>query len=447
MKTNEYYHLLRRAGFGASLENTNVKNISRKQAVNQLFSQHSKNIPLTIDYPKINAGQLRNMTATQRKELQKLNRDKLIEYNIAWLSRMAETSNYFLERMVYFWSGLFIVSSKNIRFTEQYHNTIRQNALGNFNDLLNAIAKEASMLNYLDNNKNKKQSPNENFARELMELFTLGRDVLYTEEDVKEAARAFTGWRFNAEGKFIEAKRQHDEGQKVFLGHRGNFNGDDIIRIILEQKECAQYICSRIYQHFVNDNIDEQHVNELASVFYPSYNITEVMQHLFTASWFYNNENCLSKIKSPIELMVGLNRLIPFTINNPKSLLAMQKIMGQVLLQAPNVAGWPGGREWIDSNTLMFRLRLPSLLFNGGQIETESTMEENEMMRQRRKNYLKASVRWDELNQSLLRLDVDILHYLTIGKQPDDQTREIVRDTEKQNYLLKLISLPEYQMC
>ena len=121
--------------------------------------------------------------------------------------------------------------------------------------------------------------------------------------------------------------------------------------------------------------------------------------------------------------------------------------MGQVLLQAPNVAGWQGGREWIDSNTLMFRLRLPSLLFNGGQIETESTMEENEMMRQRRKNYLKASVRWDKLNQSLLRLDVDILHYLTIGKRPDDQTLEIVWDTEKQNYLLKLISLPEYQMC
>ncbi len=319
--------------------------------------------------------------------------------------------------------------------------------MDDFKILITAVSKEANMLSYLDNNKNKKQSPNENFARELMELFTLGRDVLYSEQDIKEAARAFTGWRYNAEGEFINVKRQHDDGEKLFLNQRGNFDGDDIIRILLEQKECAYYLCTRIYKHFVNDEVDEGNVQSMVKEFYPHYNIEALMRFVFNANWFYSNNNINAKIKSPIELLVGLNRLIPYRVDKPKQLIMVQRMLGQVLHEPPNVAGWPGGKEWIDSNTLMTRLRLPSLLLNGGMIESDLPMEANEKERKRKKALLKVSVDWDYLSAALSLLDNFMLNEIVIGEQPKASVKAIVEEDDIQKYLLKLISIPEYQMC
>lgn len=447
MNIFEYHHLIRRAGFGTGLKPFKNKKTKRRTIIDNLFNNHTSSIPLTIEYPQYASPNIRTLSPEERRNYQRLNREKVMEYNLAWLNRMSTSQDFLRERMVYFWSTLFIVSARSIRFTESFNNTLRHHALGNFRELVNAVAKEASMLNYLDNNKNKKAAPNENFARELMELFTLGRDVLYTENDIKEAARAFTGWRFNAEGIFIEAKRQHDMGQKTFLGQSGNFNGDDIISIILQQKECAQYICSRIYRHFINENTNPQQIDEMVQVFYPDYNIEKLMRYIFLSDWFYSEENMVCKIKSPIELMVGISRLIPFEINKPNRLLAIQRILGQTLLQPPNVAGWPGGRSWIDSNTLMFRLRLPSLLFNGGVIDTVTAMEENEMVQQPPKSFIKAHVNRSQLNKQLSAIDKTTLHAITIGKQPDASALKAVDDDNMQNYLLKLMSLPEYQMC
>ena len=174
--------------------------------------------------------------------------------------------------MTLFWTNHFVCQNNQIQFIQQYHNTVRANALGNLGDFTKAVAKEPAMLAYLNNKQNKKGSPNENFARELMELFTLGQNQ-YTEKDIKEAARAFTGYNNDYKGNFVFRKRQHDHEPKTFFGKTGNFTGDDIIDIILEKKECATFICKKIYAYFVNDKINEQHINEMISVFYKDYNI------------------------------------------------------------------------------------------------------------------------------------------------------------------------------
>ena len=167
------------------------------------------------------------------------------------------------EKMSLFWHGHFACRVMNIYFQQQLLDIIRENALGNFGDLLHEVSKSPAMLSFLNNQQNKKQHPNENFAREVMELFTMGRGN-YTEEDVKEGARAFTGWGFNLQGEFVYRPFQHDNGKKTFLGKTGNFDGDDIIDILLEQKQTAKFISQKIYKYFVNDTPDIEKIEWLA---------------------------------------------------------------------------------------------------------------------------------------------------------------------------------------
>ena len=175
------------------------------------------------------------------------------------------------------------------------------------------------MSKYLNNRQNVKERPNENFARELMELFTLGVGN-YTEKDIKESARAFSGWSFKNNGDFFLRKQKHDYEEKTFFGKTGHFNGDDIIDIILEQKQCAKFICTKVYKYFINPNVDEDRLEEITTLFYKDYNIEKLMQHIFTSDWFYNKENIGAKIKSPIELLVGIHRLVRVAYNNKNQL-------------------------------------------------------------------------------------------------------------------------------
>ena len=184
----------------------------------------------------------------------------------------------------------------------------------------------------------------------------------YSEKDIKEAARAFTGWTFDKDGRFVERKKNHDSGMKTFLGKTGNFDGNDILKIILENKQTARFITTKIYKFFVNEKINNQYISFLSDRFYQSnYNIEGLLTDIFTSDWFYEEENIGAKIKSPIELMVGIQRTLPMKIERTESLLNFQKLMGQVLLMPPNIAGWPQGKSWIDSSTLMLRLKLPQI--------------------------------------------------------------------------------------
>ena len=170
----------------------------------------------------------------------------------------------------------------------------------------------------MNNQQNRKGHPNENFAREVMELFTMGRGH-YTEKDIKEAARAFTGWGYDKTGTFQERPKLHDDGEKIFLGQSGNFNGNDILNIILQQRATSKFIAAKIYRFFVNEAVNDQIVDEMATVFYKSnYNIAKLFDYIFTSKWFYNEANIGTRIKSPIELFVGIQRTLPLSFENLK---------------------------------------------------------------------------------------------------------------------------------
>ena len=208
-----------------------------------------------------------------RRKLREKSREDLKTLNLRWLNTMTNSEAQLREKMSLFWHGHFACRIQNSFFHRNCYIQSRTNALGNFADMLKAVSKSPAMLQFLNNQQNRKLHPNENFAREVMELFTMGRGN-YTENDVKEAARAFTGWGFNAKGEFVFRKNQHDNGSKTFLGKTGNFDGDDILNMLLENKQTANYISKKIYRYFVNEDVNEANQQWLSKRFYSNnYNI------------------------------------------------------------------------------------------------------------------------------------------------------------------------------
>jgi uncharacterized protein (DUF1800 family) len=385
---------------------------------------------------------------------------------------MVNSPQQLREKFSLFWHGHFATRVVNIFFQQQLLDEIRKNALGNFGELLKAVSKSASMINFLNNNQNKKGHPNENFAREVMELFTLGRGN-YTETDVKEAARAFTGWGTNAKGEFQFRSNQHDTGSKTIIGKKGNFNGDDVLNILLEQKQTARFITQKIFRYFVNDLPDAEKIEWLANRFYNNnYAILPLLTDIFTSSWFYEEKNIGVKIKSPVELMVGIRRLLPMEIQNEEMQLLLQRVLGQLLFYPPNVAGWPGGKNWIDSSTLMMRLRIPQLIEAGEAFQTVPKDDDDQMMGMMEKKNLTinknypakgsqqiiCNINWNEYvkkfdkisrQQLLTAIGFTLfcgkhnLHEQTILKHADSSTRESFIKTTT----IQLMSTPEYQLC
>ncbi|MCF2874862.1 MULTISPECIES: DUF1800 family protein [unclassified Tenacibaculum] len=457
METRQIQHLYNRIGFGiTSVELEEYKNKSKKEIIKTLFEKSEKISPLEIDTSFIS-----NLTREdfknkkKRKELMKMSRKKIVELNKVWLDRLYSPKELLREKMTLFWANHFVCEDKNVLFAQQYNNALRTHALGDFRTFVKVISKEPAMLKYLNNKQNKKKNPNENFARELMELFTLGQGN-YTEKDIQESARAFTGYNHNFFGEFRIRRRQHDEGEKTFLGHTGNFDGDDIIDIILKQKECAQFICEKIYRYFVNDNLNYEHVNKMVSVFYPNYNIEKLMFFVLSSEWFYEEENIGTKIKSPIEFLVGLHTIVPFTIEKNKHSLLIQKLLGQILLRPPNVAGWKGGKTWIDSNTIVTRLRLPSVLLNNAEItysdkgDLEDEVRSFSEKRLRRRTFIKATPNWTSFENNFpAQSNKELIKHILISPI-NKGTLEVLENSElvsTQDFCVQLMSLPEYQLC
>ena len=457
MKSAHIKHLYNRVGFGITpKELQRLSKKSKKQVINELFSNSKKTTPLTVDtsfLKGITFKEFRNKE--NRRELQKKSRKKVFELSTAWFQRLNNPSEILREKMTLFWANHFVCENKNILFIQQYNNVLRKNALGNFRDFTKIISKEAAMLNYLNNKQNKKKSPNENFARELMELFTLGQDQ-YTEKDIKESARAFTGYNHKFRGEFVLRANHHDENEKTFFGKTGNYNGDDIIDIILEKEQCARFISEKIYKYFVNENINKNHVDEMVKVFYKDYDIENLMRYVLSSKWFYKDENIGSKIKSPIEFLVGMNTIIPYTIEKPKQILLVQKLLGQVLISPPNVAGWKTGRNWIDSNTIVTRLRLPSVLLSNAEIAYSEKGDEETMItnfknrKLRRKAFIKVTADWNSFEENYKNeSNKDLVHQIISTKLNNGTAEMLLRNEKlsKQQFVIQLMSLPEYQLC
>ena len=375
--------LYARAGFGISLgDYTNPQPVD--QAVDRLFP---KAVPGALEmitdqeWADNSPNALKEMDDdTERKEMRKAFNQRTKDMNLLWVQAMVDTSFPLLEKTALFWHGHFATRINNPYYDQKLLDAIRKNALGNFGDMLRAVSRSSAMLEFLNNRQNKKQHPNENFAREVMELFTLGRGH-YTEDDIKEAARAFTGWSFDGNGNFIFRQKQHDAGEKKFLGKSGNFDGDDILNILLEQKQTAAFITQKIYRYFVSDEkIDEKRVKKLAADFYESkYDIAGLLRSIFTAEWFYKDDILSAKIKSPVELLVGYQRMIPMQFADHKTVLNVQRVLGQYLFNPPGVAGWPGGANWIDSSSLVTRMRLPEAFFKSKELDLSLKESDAEM--------------------------------------------------------------------
>lgn len=459
MKSNHIQHLYWRIGFGIlpkELEKLSKKN--KKKVVENIIEASKQITPLKVNSHELGLlfTNTNEKTKLNIKKFQELSRKKTKELNVAWIERLSTSNEILREKMTLFWANHFVCEDNNYIYTENFHNRLREHALGNFKDFVKAISKEAAMTKYLNTKQNKKQKPNENFARELMELFTLGVGN-YTENDIKESAKAFTGYGHNLKGEFLFKKRAHDETDKTFFGRTGNFDGDAIVDLILEKKECATFICTKIYSYFVNDTINENHVKELAHVFYKDYNIENVMRHIMLSNWFYDEDNMGTKIKSPIELLVGLKTTVPVEFKEDKQLFAIQKLLGQILLNPPNVAGWKGGRSWIDSNTITLRLKLPSLILNNAYISKSEIGETDQYIAIKKqafkKNFgkrFKTNPNWEVFNRHYNSVEITDLENHLLACVMSENAKSYLKSlnkVSKQEYCIQLMSLPEYQMC
>jgi uncharacterized protein (DUF1800 family) len=457
-------HLLSRASFGARYEDLKrLQKLSLKSVLDSLF-EDSATIEeiILVEGKSPKASEIMATTKQEKKELLGKSRMLLKQLNVKWLEHIAQTKAQLREKMTLFWHGHFACQPKSIYTAQVQINTLRKLALGKFGDLVMYIAKDPAMIAFLNNQQNRKRKPNENFARELMELFTLGRGN-YTEKDIKESARAFTGWSFDGD-EYIFRSFHHDFDEKTFLGKSGNFNGEDIIQIILQKPETARFIVGKIYRFLVNEEEpNPQIINSLAERFFASnYDISALLKDIFMSDWFYDPKNVGNHIKSPIEYIVGLQRQLGLKFTQEQSPIFVQKVLGQMLLYPPNVAGWKGGRAWIDSSTLLFRLQFPYGIYKATEISIQAKEEEDvqkkDLVNQNLRRY-QAEYDWRELDKNFgmyrdtNTLIEDLANYLlqtpskALKKWKDDISTKPISTELIHEVAVMIASLPEYQLC
>ena len=364
-------HLMRRAGFGAS-----------RDELEQLVEQGYENVVEDL----LNPGPANSMPddVIRRYHSEMAEMRELNSAGAYWMYRMVTTDNQLEEKLALFWHSLFATGYSKLNqasaLTNQI-NTFRRNSLGSFKTMLVELSKDPAMIIWLDNHDNHKDDINENYGRELLELFSMGIGN-YSEDDVKECARAFTGWTLgNAEYMSTRASRDsiwpysrinwhfnyrdydHDDGEKTFLGHTGNFNGEDIIDIIVQQEATARFVSTRLFQYFAADEVDEASeavISDMVASFFDSnYEIRSVLRTLFNSDYFKSEDARFARVKGPVELVVGAVRMAR-TYQQPTfgaDQLARQTMyMGQGIFQPPSVEGWHEGAEWIDSGALVERV-------------------------------------------------------------------------------------------
>jgi uncharacterized protein (DUF1800 family) len=310
-----------------------------------------------------------------------------IELRAWWMNEMLQTPSPLAERMTLFWHNHFATSLQKIRYSQPMYRqqlTLREHALGNFRSLLHDISKDPAMLVYLDGANSRKESPNENFAREVMELFTLGEATAggnYTEVDIKQAARAFTGWSIERDDfTYRYRPALHDASAKSLFGRTGNFTGDEALDIILDQPHVAVHLTQKLWREFVSPQVDAAELAHIANVFRQSnYDIKVVLRELLMSPAFWSESNRATLVKSPVELVIGAMRQFGFGYTDATPLALRIAGMGQNLFQPPNVKGWPGNTAWIDSTSLLDRKRFLEQLFRAIEQPDKTMVSRREM--------------------------------------------------------------------
>lgn len=370
-------HLLQRAGFGPvpheidrAVRDGLAGTVERLLNAELKPSEPPSWVSAADDPPPMQLTQEERM----RRVIQEAQRN--METKRWWLERMAFADPPLREKMTVFWHGHFATETRKVRIARnvlRHNEMLRANALGDFRTLLKSVSRDPAMLRYLDNNTNRKEHPNENYARELMELFSMGVGN-YTEEDVKAAARAFTGWTavpFGPQPGFRFLPFAHDDGEKTFLGRTGNLDGDDIIETILAQPVTARFMAGKLCRFFASEEPDPALVEGLAGVLRENnYQLKPALAALFRSRAFYAPEVIGTQIKSPVQLLVGAWRQLRVSFREPRVLVGPLRLMGQDIMDPPNVKGWDGGRAWINTNTLALRQSLHTFLLEGKSLGT-----------------------------------------------------------------------------
>jgi hypothetical protein len=302
-----------------------------------------------------------------------------------WLYRMARTRRPLAEKLTLFWHGHFAVANSKVNNPQAMHNhlaLLREKGLGSFRDLLLGVSQDPAMLVWLDGNTNRKGAPNENYGRELLELFTLGIGN-YTEADVQASARAFTGWGLQGANFFFN-RNQHDFGPKTFLGRTGDLDGGDILDAVAQHPATAERICRKLFAFFAYPTPEPAVVGSLVGAYMDSgYQIGSVVRAILSSDAFYSDQSRYGHIKSPVEYSVGAVRMLSANARE-RGLIVALRSMGQDILNPPNVAGWAGGRAWINPSTLLERFNFAGRLASargepndGGIVEPTTLLGED----------------------------------------------------------------------
>ncbi|MFO0828925.1 MAG: DUF1800 domain-containing protein [Phycisphaerales bacterium] len=387
-------HLLNRAGFGGSPADARaLRDLGIAKAVDRLVDFDSIDAdpapewdrdimrpPTAEELDVARRARAANDEATlarlqrERQDREMRDRGQLAEAQRWWMRRVIETGRPLEEKLTLFWHGHFATGYRTIE--DSWHmiaqnGLFRANAAGNFATLVAAVVHDPAMLKYLDNDENRRNRPNENLARELMELFVLGEGNGYTETDIKEAARALTGYTFR-DDQFSFDANEHDPTPKQVLGVRGALDGDDVVRILLRRQDASEFICLKLYRFFVNDapgKLDEQRrdvVKAMARELREAkYELRPMLKALFRSEHFYADANQGQVIKSPIQLIAQTIRSYRTPTRSLSTLVAAADLMGQQLFQPPNVKGWEGGRTWINTATYFVRQNIAIYLLTG----------------------------------------------------------------------------------
>lgn len=377
-------HLLNRTGFAANTpEISEFAQLTREAAVARLLGWTDKPpataAPDWTQAPYEPPPRPALMSDAERKEYQRRLISEGRELKSWWMAEMLTTTSPLTEKMVLFWHNHFTSSLRKVRRPQlmyRQHMTLRRHALGNFRELLQAMARDPAMLIYLDGAASRKGQPNENFARELMELFTLG-EGRYSEQDVKEAARAFTGWSIDRDtGEFLFRRALHDDGVKTVLGVSGPHDGAAVLGILLARPETAEFIVGKLWREFVSTEPDTAEVRRIAAVFRSSaYDIRAALRELLTADAFYAPRHRGNLVKSPVDLVVGTLRQFRMAVADPLPYVLTAGRLGQDLFAPPNVKGWPGGDTWINATTLLSRRQFLENVFRGSEPGMQPAMQ------------------------------------------------------------------------
>jgi uncharacterized protein (DUF1800 family) len=369
-------HLLNRAGFGARSEE--IRDWAQRaplELVQFLLEEREQPEPFFYAPLRVDKDTLKDLEPeARRREISRMrarDRRQLASFTHWWIDEMVRAEDPLRERMTLFWHGLLTSASSTVKRSSaliRQNEFLRANALGNYGELLHGILRDAAMLEYLDNDSNRKGDPNENLAREVMELFSLGEGN-YTEADIQEAARALTGRGRDYLGDYIFSPRKHDFGKKTIFGVEGRHDGDDLADILLAQEACPRYIAGRILVYMEGVPPSEQRLAHYAGLLREyDYELRPVLERLFLDPDFYADNVRAARVQGPIDFLVGSSRRLG--IEPPAMFIAgASSQLGQKLLDPPNVKGWEGGVAWISTSTLMLRGNFAGMLL--GVVEPE----------------------------------------------------------------------------